>query len=57
MSFNSFEELEDHKLCRKFRNEIAALVESKFPSDEKYLLKSQITKWLYFILKKQKVNS
>ena len=42
MSFNSFEELEVFKRCRKFRKEIAALVKSNFPSDEKYLLKSQI---------------
>lgn len=42
MSFNSFEELEVYKVCRKFRKEIAALVKSNFPSDEKYLLKSQI---------------
>ena len=42
MSFNSFEELEVYKTCRTFRKEIALLVKSCFPSDEKFLLKNQI---------------
>ncbi len=44
MSFNSFEELEVYKECRKFRQEISNLVKTNLPPEEKFMLKAQIIK-------------
>lgn len=44
MSFNTFEELEVYKECRKFRKEISDLVKTNLPPEEKFMLKAQIIK-------------
>ena len=39
---SSFTDLDVYKKCRAFRKEISAVVKTHFPSEEKYLLRSQI---------------
>ncbi len=39
---SSFTDLDVYKKCRAFRKEMSAVVKTHFPSEEKYLLRSQI---------------
>ena len=42
MNYNSFTELKVYKKGRELRKEVSAIVKSKFPKEEKFLLTSQI---------------